>query len=506
MLRDIVLRSWRDPDGLAAYLATLDAESQRAALLSGALNGFVQADPRRAAEIAEQLPPGEERRRLLWQIATSFAQRDPDAALAWAQGFDAADPQLIVTILRNVAFKDPLRAFDLAESVAEPARSQTYFSAIGGPIADERQFSALANRVLAMQDGQNKTALVVALIGSWASRPGNTAPALDWMLANGAVLPVEAFERIGFQYAQANPGAAAAYIDRVPNGARAAWISAVTVGYATSDPRSASAFLERFRGDPAFDRAAVALSQQLAASDPPAAARLLASVGTRGADGAGPEIAIAGQWAQRNPAAAAAWALELPLLSRNIAMSIVTGTWALQDPDAVREWALRLPAGEKRDTALMAAVRSRGAAPPDSALLTAFSDDRARQSAMMNTILATAQTDAAAARRLIDGYITDPRLRAQAEQMIDGFARGAMPLPTGGFGVATGVIDGPPPSLAFGSMPAGAVFAPNGQPMTVVGPNGQPIMVRPPQPGLVPLPPSAIPAQQQVPVQRDVAR
>ena len=71
---------------------------------------------------------------------------------------------------------------------------------------------------------------------------------------------------------------------------------------------------------------------------------------------------------------------------------------------------------------------------PTLALLGAFSDDRARQGALMDTILATAQTDPAAARRLLDAHITDPRMRAQAEQMIDGFASGAVPLPTGGFG------------------------------------------------------------------------
>ena len=200
---------------------------------------------------------------------------------------------------------------------------------------------------------------------------------------------------------------------RVPSGARAAWISAVAQGYATTDPQSAPAFLERFRGDPAYDPAALAVVQPLAASDPAAAARLLASVGARGTGGVRPEFAIARNWAQRDPAAAASWALDLPPMSRGLVLPIVAGAWALQDPDAVREWALRAPPGEKRDAALAAAVRSQGAAPPDLALLGAFSDDRARQAALMGTIVATAQTDPAAARRLLDAHITDPRMRGQ---------------------------------------------------------------------------------------------
>ena len=327
----------------------------------------------------------------------------------------------------------------------------------------------------------------MTLISSWTNRPGNVGPALDWMLANGAAVPAEAFQRIGLIYAHSDPSAAAAYIDRVPSGARAAWISAVAQGYATTDPQSAAGFLDRFRGDPAYDPAALAVVQPLAESDPAAAARLLASVGTRGTSGVGPEFAIARYWAQRDPAAAASWALDLPLLTRNVALSMVTGAWALQDPDAVREWALRMPPGEKKDAALTAAMRSRGGVPPDAALLGAFSDDRARQGALMNTILATAQTDPAAARRLLDAHITDPRMRASAEQMIDGFASGAVPLPTGGFGVPTGTINGPPPFGVTGVAP-GVVYWPAGQPVTVIGPNGQPITLRSPVPGLVPMP------------------
>lgn len=495
MLRDTVLRNWSDLDSLEAYFATLDPDSQRAVLSGGALYHLMRTDPLRLAELAERLPPGEDRRRVLLQIGTSYAQQDAEAALAWAQDHDDQDPELIVAVMRILARTDPLRVLDLAETLAEPARSQAYLAAIAAP-ADERQFPTFANRVLRMQEDQTKTALMVTLIDTWARYPSSVVPALDWMLTNAAVLPAQAFERVGYRYAQSDPSAAAAYIDRVPNAARSAWISAVAVGYAQTDPRGAVAFLDRFRGDPAYDGAAIALARPLAAFDPPAAARLLASVGSRGADGAGPEIAIAGQWAQRDPAAAAAWALDLPPLSRNIAMSIVTGTWARQDPEAVREWALQQPPGERRDAALMAAVRTRGASPPDPVVLSAFSDDRARQSALMNTILSTAQSDTAAARRLTDEYITDPRLRAQAEQMIDGFARGAVPLPAGGFGIATGVISGAPP-LTDG-VPTGRLFGPSDLPMLVIGPNGQPMRL--PSPELVPLPPGALPPPAQTPL------
>lgn len=477
MLRAAVLRSWQDPDTLASYLATLEVAERRLAL-GVAFSRVTQADPERAAQLVMDFPP-DERRPLLWQVGTSYAQRDPDAAFAWARSVGEQEPDLVIGVLRGVAARDPLRAFGLAESLDEPARDQGYLAAVSVQIADERQFTALASRVAALPEGQTKTALLTSMIGSWAMRPGNAEPVLQWMLAQGAALPPESFERIGYLYAQSNPDAAAAYLDRVPQSARPAWLSAVTAAYGNRDPAAAAAFLDRYRGDPAFDRAAITLSQQLAVTDPPRAAQLLATVGPRGLPGAGPELMIARSWAQRDPEAATAWAIELPMPMRTIATLITTSAWATRDPAAVGDWALRQPPGEKRDAALQAAVRARGAAPPDTRLLNAFSDDRARQSAMMSTIMATAPTDAAAARRLIDDHITDPRLQVQARQMVDGIERGAVPMPAGGVGFPTGARPGAP------GMPSIPGF--------VVAPTDPTMMVRPPEPGLVPLPPGMIP-------------
>jgi hypothetical protein len=327
-----------------------------------------------------------------------------------------------------------------------------------------------------LEDEETKTRLTLTLVDSRARR-GDPVAALDWMLARATSVPAAAFEHVGFIYAQSDPRGAAAYVDRVPSGARAAWIAAVAVGYAAADLQGATLFLERFRGEPAFDRGAVMLAQQLATSDPPAAAQLLASVGTRAAGDASAELAIARSWAERDPAAAAAWAMDLGPLHRTIAVSIVTSIWGSRDPDAVRAWALRLPPGDQRDMALGAALRVRGAAPLDPALLAAFSQDRARQAAIVNVIFQTASSDPAAARRLLAEHITEPRMREQAEQMIDSFARGAVPTPAGGFAR-------PPAGPSRGSVP-------NGQSATLLGPNGQPVLLRPPEAGLRPLPPGA---------------
>ena len=489
------------PQKALDVLATLGPESLSKAFMSGVLDPLARHDAQRTAAIVAKLPVGQERTRFVSQLGYLYAQQDPEGAVAWARTLDPPAPELVANAVRFVASRDPLRAFELAGSLDEPQRTQTYFSIVNGS-TDAVQMPALASRVARIDDGPVKTQLIMSLVQLWAERRADPEGALAWISANEATVPPEAFERVAFLYARSNPTAAAAYVDRVPNGARAAWIAAVAVGYATTDVQGATRFLERFRGEPGFDRGAPQLAMRIAETDPAAAARLLASVGTRGPDGASPEIAIARSWAQRDPAAGAAWALDLPPMQRSIALQIITGAWGSEDPAAVGQWALGMPPGDRRDQALTAAIRARGAVSPDPALLAAFSQDRMRQAAVMNTILATAQTDVAAARRLIAEHISDARMRTQAEEMVESFARGTAPTPIGN------PFSAVPPGFANGGAPAGVVpgafvgttigVAPGnviGPGITIIGPNGQAVpiqsLARPPEPGLIALPPGA---------------
>lgn len=483
------LRSWRDTDTLLTYVETLDLQSRGIALMNAGLDRLVARDASRAAAIVAALPQGDDRTRLLWVASNAYARQDPEAAVAWARTLDPPAPELVANAVRFVASREPLHAFDLAASLAEPQRSQMYLSIVNAA-SDGPQLPALASRVVRIDDADTKARLITTLVEVWANRRGDPEGALEWINANETAVPPEAFERVGYFYARSNPTGAASSVDRVPNRLRAVWIAAVTFGMATTDVQGATQFLERFRGEAGFDRGAPQLALRIAETDPAAAARLIASVGTRGAGGVTPEVTIARSWAQRDPRAAAAWALDLPPLQRSIALQIVTDIWGSQDPAAVRHWALGMPSGDRRDQALAAAMRAGGAAPPDAALLAAFSQDRARQSAMMNAILVTAQTDAAAARRLIGEHITDPTMRARAEEMVESFARGMVPLPTGGIGFPASPLGG----ALIGVAPAGV----SGPAVTVIGPNGQPVTVRSPvgmppaESGLIALPPGAV--------------
>src|SRR6185503_4446219 len=213
--------------------------------------------------IVAALPQGDDRTRLLSVASSAYARQDPEAAVAWARTLDPPAPELVANAVRFVASREPLRAFDLAGSLDEPQRTQTYLSIVNGS-TDVVQMPALASRVARIDDGPVKTQLIMSLVQIWAERRGDPEGALAWISANEATVPPEAFERVAFVYARSNPTGAAAYVDRVPNRVRAAWIAAVTVGYATTDVQGATQFLERFRGEPGFDRGAPQLATRIA--------------------------------------------------------------------------------------------------------------------------------------------------------------------------------------------------------------------------------------------------
>src|SRR5690606_1674908 len=92
----------------------------------------------------------------------------------------------------------------------------------------------------------------------------------------------------------------------------------------------------------------------------------------------------------------------------------------------------------------------------------------------MTVAMNAAMTDRDAARRLVQTYITEPRMRAQAEQMIETVPRRSMPPPASGFSLGA-----PPPTGGFGfGVPPGIVLRDVGIPVNLPA-NGVPLAAPP---------------------------
>jgi hypothetical protein len=388
-----------------------------------ALMRLAEENPLRALDYVAEIPAGSYRDVLLMSIARGYARNDPDAALAWARGFDS---HILDRVLWVVAERDPARAVEMAlamESASE--RLQATQALLYNGQVDPRVF---ADRLLAMPDSGLRDQAVQLLAGVWVARDADAA--FEWLVGNSVRIGVASFAELAQQLSYQDPIAAARVANRIPSNARGAWIQGVASSYGRADPEGALAWIEQFEGVPGYDVAVSELVQGAAAHDPQAAMRLLASVSDtslgsyRGAAGS-----VALYLARQDPAAAAQWALDVTdAQARAFAIGAVAREWAEANAPAARNWAMSLPHGEVRDAALTSLLY--GIAEdmvPDGTLLAAFSVDNARTEASRGVAVILAQRNRDEARTWIESQITDRRERDEAERLLEtgAFKRGA---------------------------------------------------------------------------------
>jgi hypothetical protein len=287
--------------------------------------------------------------------------------------------------------------------------------------ADARR---MADKILALGDRDTQDNARMMLLMAWSSQSPESA--MDWLLQDTGRAPAGIFQQIGRTFSYRDPAAAAAYTSRVPADSRAEWIRGVASGYAQNDPQAAVDWLSQFRAEPGYAESVVEIAGLIAQQDGAAAARLLDDVESELNPQQGMQTVsmIANSWANRDPWAAAEWALDRPdEQSRSMAVSGVMGVWAHRDFANARQWTLRLPAGQLRDaslsTLLVTAAATQAPAALDPGLLGAFSNEAAKQRALVQLVASVAYRDPAEARRIVDYYITDRATRTQAEQIIE---------------------------------------------------------------------------------------
>lgn len=92
MAAQAIAREWakQDPDAALAWARGLP-EGMRAGALEGVLGSMAAENPTGAAKIALEMPAGDDRNRLLGQLAEGWAGRNPAEAMKWAASLPDAD-------------------------------------------------------------------------------------------------------------------------------------------------------------------------------------------------------------------------------------------------------------------------------------------------------------------------------------------------------------------------------------------------------------------------------
>lgn len=367
-----------DPEAL---LRAADLRPDGASLRMVVFSSLAESDPAAAARHVEALPPGRDREAMIAMVAMPYAMRDPDAALAWLDGFELTNPNVRMVVAAAVARSDINRGLDMFGPAGGQAAQMMLGMVFTEAAQDPEQARKMATQLLGRRDQIGTTALA-SLVTNWMQSEPESA--LRWIEAEGERVDSVVVGTAANALAGRDPALAASYTQRVPERLRSAWITPVAGAYARQDVDAALQWVAQFEREPGYADAYARVATQLAQTDPAAAARLLSAVPDAEARAAG---SVAAAWARRDAAAA-------------------------------MQWALGLPSGATRDNALASMLSASAAARDSAAVLAAFSSDAARQSAFARAIPTIAREDREAAQRLLETHVTDPALRRQLDEQL----------------------------------------------------------------------------------------
>ena len=175
-----VAREWSrsDPAGAMAWAKSLPEDS-RAGAYTGLVGGMMAGDPLAATRTAKELPPGEERERLMGNIAETWGNKDPKAALAWAATLEGEEKtEANKKALNGWANKDP-KAAAAHLATLSPAEGDKYVGAVAGRWANRNPSEAAAWLTL-QPEGEGRKEAMGSVMGSWSETEPEKASA--WLV------------------------------------------------------------------------------------------------------------------------------------------------------------------------------------------------------------------------------------------------------------------------------------------------------------------------------------
>ena len=203
-------REWSrsDPAGAMAWASGLPEESRGGALM-GIFTSQIAENPEAASRNVMSLEKGEQRERLVGQVAEGWAARDPQAALAWAKTLEGEErAEATRKTIEGWANKDPKAAASHLDSLPAEDRDK-HVPAVAGRWAGQDP-AAAAGWLDKQPEGEGKKDSMGWVVGSWT---------------------------------QSDPEAASTWLDKQPAGeSKDAGIVALANSQVRSDPAAAMAW------------------------------------------------------------------------------------------------------------------------------------------------------------------------------------------------------------------------------------------------------------------------
>ena len=389
-----------------------------------AMRTLAAQDLEAALEYYSRLGGDNEYMSLGYTIASEYAKRSPEEALAWARENDHGEwGRLTMQVLSQIATTDP--EFAMREALAT-RNSQQRRNLLQNIISQVVEHSpAKATRMLdGIENPADRRQAAVGIINSWAQKDPEAA--VNWALAQDARTSQELMGHLGSMLPRMDLDAAIRVLPRL-DGAQAHQMR-VSVAQRLAQMRSAAdaqAFIRQFEGEEGYMQLQGAVIQGVARQDAYLARQMIEQMpATTERDAAYSQIIA--RHAQDNPYEAAGWIDNInDETQRSAAAGNVAQHWYNNDPAGATRWVESMPAGQMRD---MAIVRMSShfveMTPAQQSLIDSIQDESTRTQAQLNGIRMLMQRDPAEARRRLSELDLPPYQRQQYETMLNRMAGG----------------------------------------------------------------------------------
>lgn len=383
----------KDPQAALAWRNELSPELRRLVSSQTIFEKWGETDP--AAALAAWKANDPESIHNNYQLAATWARRDPAGALRWATENPAFDNAgyFVSLGIAWLGAEDPQRALAILGSVKNPDQGTGAFNGIASAWA-AKDFPSALTWARTLTDGRGKNEAFAGLASAADQLPEAERRALAAEIGPHSASSFLLLWRM--EPAEATPR----FASLPPDQRLSAWQS-MSSNLIRESPAEAAAFAALLPNEPA------------SGSDSFSSGSTLSQAASM----------VATSWAQRDPVAAAAWVSSLPAgEAQTWAASNLVGSWSRHDLDGAVAWTQNLIPGPAKDKALqqLGATAASGGDPAAAMRWVASVENaQQREQAIRQRYAAWSASDPAAARSAVDALVvsTDEKQRILSGQV-----------------------------------------------------------------------------------------
>jgi len=387
---------------LDRMLASGRAGLSRSEIFS-AMRGVAKGDLDVAMGYYARMRTTEDKNFMADAIANALADKDVDAALAWARDNDSGDmPELEMQVLQHVARRDLARAIAEAGNTPNAQIRSNMLTTIIQVAAQTNPQEAIEYLSL-IENSDMRDSVAQQVIFSWVRADSDAA--VDWLLAQDRVTAGQYLTGSARSFLRSSVDATISLLPLVDDRYQQKWRYEIARAMTTERTASeAMSFIGQFEGEPGYDNLQTAVIAGIAENDILMARQMADQLPNGDAKDAAYTQLVQTR-AASHPREAIVWlGLINDEAARGRAATNVVRQWYGNDPTGAEQWVRNLPPGSVRDDAIGGLINQwRDVGVVQEELIESITDDVKRTQARVRQIYAIMQRDPVRARQVLDG-------------------------------------------------------------------------------------------------------